>query len=490
MFSKNKTKGQALILIAIAMAVLIAITGLAVDSGSAYAERRRAQNAADNAALAAGLAKIQGQDLTAAALHSAQQNGFAASQVTVNAPPSNDDCNPNDANPYAGNADYVQVIIRSEQNTGFSRLIGRNSFQICTEAIARASGGGGNSSSPLFGGMGIVTTKTSGDSTFLLNGNANVITHGSGIFVNSSSSNALFLNSNSRITMDTYGYTVSGTYGMNGNALVTPGIRQGQQMQISADTFSFIPPIPTPPTCSGNGTQNTNGNTITFTPGNFNGITIDAGKTADFQPGVYCLSGYFNLNGSATMTSSGRVTFVTQDMNITFNSGVTLNIPDIEIYTRNGDWTLNGSNTFTPNRIRFYASGSGKWIVNGSSTVTANDAFFYLTSGYIIWNSSSTINLHTPPAGDLFSGLVIYMPYGNTSNVVFNGGDDIRLTGTYLAPTAPMTVNGDVRANAIHSQIIVLRLLVNGGSTLEVTYDASENINIQTNATPELELVK
>jgi hypothetical protein len=476
MFTQGRSqRGQVLVLVALAILGLVAMVGLAVDSGAAFTEQRHSQNAADAAVLAAALAKVNNQaNWQEAAEQILVQNGFSVDQITINHPPSTQDCNPNDGqqSPYVGNEEYIQVIVRSSTEPYFGQIVGVETLSTCVEAVAHARPG---SNGALFNGMGIVTTKTSGDNTFLLNGSANVRVHNSGIFVNSNSSRGLFLNGGASVVMDTYGYTVSGSYGKNGGASVTPGIQQGQPLTINSETFSFIPPIPTPPTCSANGTQTTSGSTITFTPGKFGDITINGGMTAVFQPGVYCLNGNLNLNGSATFTSSGRVIFVTQDQNITFNGGTTLNIPDIEIYTRNGTWTLNGSNTFTPNRIRFYASGSGQWIVNGGSTVKANDAFFYLTKGYITWNGSSNIDLKAPPVGDPFAGLLVYMPVGNTSNIIFNGGSSIKLTGTYLAPNAPMTVNGSVSLNAIHSQIVVSSMIVNGGTTLDVTYNANEN---------------
>ena len=48
--SHPSERGQAIVLIAAAIVALIAITGLAVDGGLAFADRRQAQNAADSAA--------------------------------------------------------------------------------------------------------------------------------------------------------------------------------------------------------------------------------------------------------------------------------------------------------------------------------------------------------------------------------------------------------------------------------------------------------
>jgi uncharacterized membrane protein len=65
---KSTEKGQALVLIVLAIVGLLGFAALALDGGMLLSERRRAQNAADAGVLAAALAKIQGEDLFKAAL--------------------------------------------------------------------------------------------------------------------------------------------------------------------------------------------------------------------------------------------------------------------------------------------------------------------------------------------------------------------------------------------------------------------------------------
>ncbi len=50
--------GQTLVWVALAMVVLLAFVGLAIDGGAVYAERRRMQNAADAGALAGAAGKM------------------------------------------------------------------------------------------------------------------------------------------------------------------------------------------------------------------------------------------------------------------------------------------------------------------------------------------------------------------------------------------------------------------------------------------------
>ena len=58
---RSTKRGQALIVIALALAGLIGILGLVVDGGNAFLDRRKAQNAADAAVLAGALLAFGGK---------------------------------------------------------------------------------------------------------------------------------------------------------------------------------------------------------------------------------------------------------------------------------------------------------------------------------------------------------------------------------------------------------------------------------------------
>src|SRR5512143_969605 len=132
-------RGQVLIIFVFAIIGLIGMTGLAIDGGNIYSDRRHAQNAADTAALAAALYKVNmqkdmaggghvgwgdcrdvdatpslcGAEVINAALDIAQENGYTNnivdSTVQINIPPTE--------GPYAVSdgsftpSDYVEVII-------------------------------------------------------------------------------------------------------------------------------------------------------------------------------------------------------------------------------------------------------------------------------------------------------------------------------------------------------------------------------------------
>ena len=72
----SSEKGQVLILVAFAVIGLIGFSALTIDGGRTLSDKRDAQNAADNAALSAALAKVNNQNYTTAAQNIANSNGY------------------------------------------------------------------------------------------------------------------------------------------------------------------------------------------------------------------------------------------------------------------------------------------------------------------------------------------------------------------------------------------------------------------------------
>ena len=77
---RESQRGQLLVLFALAMVALIAMIGLIIDGGDTSFQKRDQQNVADAAAMAAGYALLQGQDVTAAAQSVAAANGYTNGQ--------------------------------------------------------------------------------------------------------------------------------------------------------------------------------------------------------------------------------------------------------------------------------------------------------------------------------------------------------------------------------------------------------------------------
>lgn len=504
----SSEKGQALILIALAMIGLVGFSALAIDGGRSLSDRRHAQNAADSAALSAALAKVNNQNYTTAAQNIANSNGYntdADSTVVINL------CNDSGVTceglpSGADSSEYIRVRITSIVPTTFARVLGRNQVTNTVEAITRVQGSTSPPSTPssspsssgtFFNGAAMVATRGGNvNQCFLMNGSADLYTHNSGIYVNCSGSQALFMNGGSDLQMDAMGQVV-GCYAYNGGASFDPiacAANAGVSQTIDATTFADVPTTVSPPTCSSNGSASgtttdrsingtppsvtiNSGKTSTLSPGNFNSIIVNgSGATAIFSPGIYCISGNFNLNGNSVMSGpSGRVIFVLQNQNIVLNGGSAIDFNDLEIYGNNSSFLLNGNAIFRADRLRIFFTGNGTFTVNGGSELSSADAYIYLKNGNLTWNGSSLLNLHAPPAGDPFAGLLVHMPWNSTTeNITFNGGSNIHLTGTFLAPRRHITFNGGVNFE-LHSQIIGYEYTVNGGGDVDIYFQADEN---------------
>lgn len=174
-FSKNE-RGQALIIITFAIIGLIGLTGLTVDGGMAYSDRRHAQNAADSAAMAAALAHVRGADLQETALGITSSNGYE--DVTITSVTSPSGCPAGSTN----NKD-ITVQIVSKIDTTFATVVGIRQMTNRVTATSRACG---TYIPPLFGGNAIVglnhSTSTCAFDTDT--GNAKWKITGGGIFSN------------------------------------------------------------------------------------------------------------------------------------------------------------------------------------------------------------------------------------------------------------------------------------------------------------------
>lgn len=115
---RREESGQAIVLIALIVVILLGFTGLAVDGGRLFLMQRDAQNAADTASNAGAYARCTGGSLdsmTAAAENAAQIDGFAndatyPDTVVVEYPRNNND-------------DLVGVYVKSRAPAFFMQLI-------------------------------------------------------------------------------------------------------------------------------------------------------------------------------------------------------------------------------------------------------------------------------------------------------------------------------------------------------------------------------
>lgn len=126
-------RGQVLVIVVAALAVLMGAVGLAVDGGRLFLERRQAQGAADHAALAAAKSYCSGDLLSDAlsdGLASAAANGYdndgTTNTVAITTPEAN----------------HFRVQVNAMAGTTFMRVLGVPAFQVGATALSGCTSGG------------------------------------------------------------------------------------------------------------------------------------------------------------------------------------------------------------------------------------------------------------------------------------------------------------------------------------------------------------
>lgn len=142
----RRPDGQILVIFSLSLVALLAIAGLVVDLGGAWAQVRTEQKAADVAALAGATAEANGADratIIATALGSASANGFAGSEVSVNIPPLSGVHGPGGAGYSANDCStpalypcFVEVSINRPHANSFSRVVGLDTFAVSARGVA------------------------------------------------------------------------------------------------------------------------------------------------------------------------------------------------------------------------------------------------------------------------------------------------------------------------------------------------------------------
>jgi hypothetical protein len=311
--NKRKSRsGQAIILFALALPVLLGMLGLAFDVGFLEMMNRQAQTAADASALAGAIDLPYGT-MTTSGQAAAALNGFTSAggaHVTVNNPPL---YGPHASSACGSPCNYVEAIVSRPEPTFFLRMVGVGKTEtVSARAVAYNAAG-----DCIFA----LDPSMSGALSILI-GNINV--PACAVIVDSNSSSAVsgFL-----------GWITArqiGIVGGNGCFLCFFSPNPVTGIAPESDPLAYLP-TPSVAGCAGtvktipSGTVTVNpssgcykvsitGNAnVTFMPGEYSSITMSSSivPTLTFQPGLYTIvgSGGLNLTGAgATITGNG-VTF-------------------------------------------------------------------------------------------------------------------------------------------------------------------------------------
>jgi len=428
---KSLERGQALVVIALAIAVLFGFTALAIDGSAKFSDRRHAQNAADTAALAGALAFVNNDpnwDLDARGR--ASDNGYTGSLVNdqvwvfqCNDPARLDPDVPLNCGAYEGNENYIEVIILSHIDTTFARVFGWNQFHNLVQAVVLTNKGG-----PLFNGAAFISVDPdpncgggngNGGGSVDVSGNSTITLNGGGFFVNSD---------------ETCGYSqpnCSVTLVINGGGILSAGSNIYVQDKVTGTA------------CNGGGIPTDNTQIQYEVPG---GIFMpkepdECGVTAQAIP----------LGGNNWRITPGYYTDFPQAGIINNHKNIYMD-PGVYCVDDNLSW---GGSTFD--------------LLDGTSGVT-----IYLKSGHdMSFTTNSPILLNASNSGDYENYVIIQA--GNMNSIQtckFTGGQYLEINGTVFAPYCDITINGDGSTlSEFNAQFIGWDLKIDGNSAIKVNYD-------------------
>ena len=304
--STSKTeRGQAIILIAMALVGLVSFTALAVDGGYAFTDGRQAQNAADAAALSAALSKIRGNtntQITQIAETIASSNGYdnngTTNTVTLHNPPI--------SGSYTGDSEYIQVIITSTVKTFFAPVIGIESTTNTAQAVARAKP---PTTEVLFDGNAIVglnprASRQGSNPCAFDTGNSNAvewILEGGGVLSNG----CAYSKNNASVDLpaDKCVSTITGASGFT-------CMQDAPQAYSTEDIEAMMPPTPA---CDD--TAEGGYNVESLTPGH------QAGEDFYFSNGIYCIDDFEILFQDNVVVNNATIYVTDPDFDVKFAAG-------------------------------------------------------------------------------------------------------------------------------------------------------------------------
>ena len=453
-----KEHGQALVIIAFAAVALFAFAALAIDGGRVFSDRRHSQNASDTSVMAAALAKIRGESWQAAGLTRAAENDYddadAETEVYIascgGALPITSDGVQVECKGLPAGVDpnqYIVVHIKSVVHTTFARVIGRYTITNHTDAVARATE---PEITNWYDGFGIASTHqgcwpNQNSVPFDLGGSSTTFVNGAGVLVSAVCPGDSSINVSGNPSLDT-------TTGVCAPGAVTlPANDQDNLGNPGLNTNCNVPPpdyytLPAEPNCTtaGSITEVSNGN-WEAQPGYFNNSFPDVqGGQANIKvrKGVYCLRDGIDLGAGWTITTD-----------------------------------TNGN------------------LVHDPAT---EGAFFYVSGGDVEFNGNAYAFLHAisdatnHPTWTPYLNYLIFVPPSNPANIHITGSSGSVFTGTILAPTSSVTLQGatdnlggDVTLDA---QIISDIVQITGNTDLTIVYNDANNST--TTTIPGIQLIE
>ena len=427
-------QGQALVVVALGMVVLLGFMGLGLDLGYLRTMKRQVQMVTDSAAIAAAMeitycgGTSNCSALTTAAQDALTENGFASSTlitncgtsannlvITVNNPP----CYLGAADPHRGDAHYVEIVVSQVVPLMFAKVFGVKNATVTARSEA-ALGSGNNC---------IYTLDPTDSGTLSVDFLASVNSQ-CGIVDESSSSSALTCTLFSSITASQIG--VVGGYS-HFLCTVNPTPALGIPTPSPADPLAYLP-APLVGACGASTKSPYNG-----FAGTSGGLVLSG--TVTLNPNVYC--GGIQINNGA---------------NVTFNPGT-------YILTSAKSGTTYGLTA----DIGALATGNGVTFYN---TKTAGKSSGPIQFTYTSFAAGNGINFTAPTTGT-YAGILFFQDPANTTQAQIIGSSSYNTTlqGSYYFPTAKVVfaLDGPIKYDILDAWEIEFAALTFAGSSFKTT---------------------
>lgn len=299
--SARDERGQVVLLMALGIVAIVGVAALAIDASFMYEKRNRLHAAADAAAKSMAMEVRRGNFSSGSLLAYAQREvtaqGFNNSVIqSVNCPPS--------TGAYTGGvcgttSSYVEVILQETTATFFASVLSFTSMAPGARAVAGSA----------ISTTCLIALGTSGVGLNLSN-NAVISAPNCNLAVNSTSTGAITLTNNARITALSVG--VTGTATVSNNATITPTAQIG--VPPSSDPLAALaaPTVTSPCTTNsatpGNAYTLTNNASATISAGTYCGFSISNNSTLNLNAGVYSIGAHgINIANNSRINGTGGV---------------------------------------------------------------------------------------------------------------------------------------------------------------------------------------
>lgn len=439
MRQRKNERGQVLVLTVLMLGALFGFGAIALDGGNIYADRRSAQAAADSASMAGALAvtrlpsdSSKSANVRRAAALQAEENGYfhnpPKTSVTVNWPPAS-------PHPYAGNRNYVHVIITNRLDTILAHLFYRGPFQHTVEATAHAS-----RNETLTPGIVLYADNPTACNAVEFDGSMNAVITGGGSVLSNSTACSCGPNSASGVSQGNGSVQFVDPLGDAGVFSAGCWVQVGGSFSHTLNGSPITPVTDAPqnyvnppplPDCSGlpdftaEGDKSFNGGTPSLVPGRYDSIMTGSSAVLTLQPGIYCLEGTLSGGGSLALS-------------IGANSGIIGT--DVMIYLTN-------------------TAGGVQALGNGATQLIAGNP------------GGASVPVLVDAAGEDWRGMLIYAHPNNTNGIYLSGGSTSQYTGTIYGPGMDCDMHGNGEAIAFNTQMICDTVLITGSGDLSINYD-------------------